>query len=88
MSSGNTCTLRVMAWNIGFGSRKDSFLEDDVRAQTALEIVTELDADIVALQEMGNAAYSGGLRSFNLEKYLRGSDLRFISAGIATRMEN
>jgi len=54
MSEGNPHTLRVMAWNVGFGSRK-GFAEDSVRADGILKIVNKLNVDIVALQEMGSA---------------------------------
>lgn len=73
MSEGNPHTLRVMAWNVGFGSRK-GFAEDSVRADGILKIVNKLNVDIVALQEMGSAEYSIGLPPFNFPEYLKRSD--------------
>lgn len=73
MSEGDSRRLRVMAWNVGFGSRK-GFPQDSVRANGILKIAKELDVDIVALQEMGNAEYAVGLPSFHFVEYLKRSD--------------
>ena len=67
--------LRVMAWNIGFGSRKEDFIPSDSdRAGKILEFVSRFNIDTIALQEMANRRYINNLQPFNLTEYLRDND--------------
>jgi endonuclease/exonuclease/phosphatase family metal-dependent hydrolase len=71
----NMIKLRVMTWNIGFGSRKSEFISSDAnRAKEILDVVNTLNVDAVALQEMVNREYSDNFPSFNLTKYLIDND--------------
>ncbi len=67
--------IRVMTWNIGFGSRKDNFIQSDSdRAAEILKIVAKFKVDAIALQEMANRAYVNNTKIFNLSEYLRSND--------------
>ena len=73
-SSDNGSRLRVMAWNIGFGSRKEGFASDALRAKRILKFVRRFKVDAVAVQEMANKTYSIGLPPFDFPDYLREND--------------
>ena len=66
-------TIRCMAWNVGFSSRKDEFLSDERRAFEILNIVERCDAKVIALDEMASRKYTNGM-SFDLEDYIRSKD--------------
>lgn len=66
--------LRVMAWNVGLGSRKKGFPPDADRAGKILRYVKEFQVDVIALQEMASRDYSIGLPSFNLSDFLNEED--------------
>lgn len=72
--------LRVMTWNVGFGSRKSDFISSDAeRAREILDIVNTFDVDAVALQEMANREYFDNFPSFNLTKFLSYNDYKLSS---------
>jgi len=73
MSTQSNVHLRVMSWNVGFGSRK-GFSHDLNRAEGILKIVKDFKVDVLALQEMGNSKYNIGLPSFNFIKYMKEND--------------
>ncbi len=68
-----TNKIRCIAWNVGFSSRKSEFLPDRERASKIIEIVKNLDAGIIALDEMASRRYSDG-SSFDLEENIRLND--------------
>jgi len=72
--------LRVVSWNVGFGSRKKDFVQlDSDRAKKILYFVNSLKIDAVALQEIANREYSDNSPSFNLTKYLSDNDYNLSS---------
>lgn len=74
-------SLRVISWNLGFGSRKAQFIEsDNLRAQKIVEIARALDVDVFAFQEMANRQYVDGSPSFELQQFLQENDpqLRYL----------
>lgn len=67
--------LRVLSWNLGFGSRKAEFIApDNVRAQKIVEIVRALDPDVIAFQELANREYGDSSDFFNLQEFLQKHD--------------
>lgn len=64
--------FRCMAWNVGFSSRKTTFLDDQPRAEKIIDIVSQCKPEIVALDEMANRKYDD--RSFSLEEFIRRED--------------
>jgi len=66
--------LSVMTWNIGFGSRKEKFIQSDSkRAEEILNLMKKFDVDAIALQEMANREYNNGER-FNLREFFIKND--------------
>lgn len=64
-------SLRVLSWNLGFGSRKPEFIAPDkVRAEKIVEIVRFLNPDVMALQELANRVYCDG-STFMLQEFFK-----------------
>jgi hypothetical protein len=67
--------LNLMAWNLGFGSRKHGFGNDFSRADAVMEFLHQLEdkenfpINVIAFQEMANREYIDG-RQFYLKDYL------------------
>jgi len=66
--------VRVMTWNVGFGSSKPDFIpSDQARAQAVLKVVQPLEIDLIALQEMANRTYSDQ-GHFSLKEFIEQND--------------
>ncbi|MCK5740478.1 endonuclease/exonuclease/phosphatase family protein, partial [bacterium] len=56
-----TQSLKILSWNIGFGSRKKELQRSDqLRAENVWQVLDEYKADIVAFQEMANNGHADG----------------------------
>jgi len=80
--------LHVMTWNIGFSSRKVSFIKDDSkRAEELIKFIHDIQKEgniiinAIAFQEIANRVYIG-LNSFYLSTYLNsvGINTKFVPA--------
>ena len=62
--------MKIISWNIGFGSRKAELqIADQQRADNIWKVMGVYNADVVAFQEMANRSYADGT-AFVLKKVL------------------
>ncbi len=66
---GENINLRILTWNLGFGSGKKDLMENDtLRFQKVIDVVKNIDPDVVTFQEIVNRDYSDKTPPFRFEE--------------------